>query len=41
MSHFIYADLIRSLLDPKLVDPDQLMIHVGVYDPTYLKKCHK
>jgi len=32
MSCFIYADLISTLLDPKLADPRSTLIHVGTYD---------
>jgi len=31
MSHFIYTDLISSLLDPKLVNPGSILIHVDTY----------
>jgi len=33
MSYFIYTDLISSLLDPRLVNPGSILIHVGAYDP--------
>jgi len=33
MSYFIYTDLIRSLLDPRLVDPGSTLIHVGACSP--------
>jgi len=33
MAYFIYTDLIRSLLDPRLVDPGSTLIYVGAYDP--------
>jgi len=33
MPYFIYTDLISTLLDPKLVDPGSVLIHVGTYDP--------
>jgi len=33
MSYFIYTDLIRSLLDPRFVDPGSTLIHVGAYGP--------
>jgi len=31
MSYFIYTDLIGSLLDPKHVDPESILINVGAY----------
>jgi len=31
MSHFIYTDLISSLLDPRLVDPGSTLIYIGAY----------
>jgi len=33
MSYFIYANLISSLLDPRLVDPGSILIYVGARDP--------
>jgi len=33
MSRFIYIDLIRSLLDPRLVDPGPTLMYVGAYGP--------
>jgi len=32
MSYFIFTDLIRSLLDPRFVDPGSTLIYVGTYD---------
>jgi len=37
MPHFIYTDLISSLLDPRLVYPGSTLIHVGAYDQFYLR----
>jgi len=36
MSYFICTDLIRSLFDPRLVDPGSTLIHVDAYDPIKL-----
>jgi len=33
MSHFIYTDLISSLVDSRLVDLRSTLIHVGTYVP--------
>jgi len=33
ISYFIYADLISSLLDVKLVDSGSTLIYVGTYGP--------
>jgi len=33
MSYFIYADLISSSLDPRLVDPGSTLIRIGAYGP--------
>jgi len=33
MSHFVYTDLISSLLDPRLVDPGSTLKHVGAHGP--------
>jgi len=38
MSYFIYTKLIRSLLDPNLVDPRSTLIHVGA--PTTIKQIY-
>jgi len=32
MSYFIYADVISSLLNPRLVDPGSTLMYVGAYD---------
>jgi len=38
-SYFIFADLINSLLDPRLIiDPGSTMIHFGAYNPIILNK---
>jgi len=41
MSYFIYADIISSLLDIRLVDPGSTLIQVGAYDPKSSEKSLK
>jgi len=41
MSHFIYTDLISSLLDPRLVDPGSTLIYVGAYVSMQLTRYSK
>jgi len=39
MSYFIYIDLISSFLDPRLVELELNLIHVGTYGPIVLYGC--
>jgi len=34
MSYFAHADLISSLLNPRLVNPGSTLIYVGAFDPS-------